>query len=60
MICLKCGTKANEGDKICANCKTPLKVIAYEFDKTAFDMLKNNNQNMAQDNTTDDVKTPDG
>lgn len=59
MICLKCGTKANEGDKICANCKTPLQIIAYEFDKSDFDML-NNNQNMAQDNTTDDVKTPDG
>lgn len=59
MICLKCGTKANEDDKICANCKTPLQIIAYEFDKSAFDML-NNNQNIAQDNTTDDVKTPDG
>lgn len=58
MFCSKCGMKMNEGDKICTNCKTPLQAVAYEFDMSTFDLLKNNNQNIKQDNITDDTQTP--
>ena len=43
MICTKCGTKNNEGDKICNKCKTPLQMVKYEFDMTTSDVLKSDN-----------------
>ncbi len=52
MICSKCGTKNNEGDKICNKCKTPLQMVKYEFDMTTSDVLKSDN--IEVDNTDSD------
>lgn len=44
MICSKCGEKVKDGDKVCANCNTPLEVVAYEFDMPVSDLFNMNKQ----------------
>ena len=55
MICLKCGTKANKGDTICPNCKTPLQAVSYEFDMSVSDMFNMNNQNKTDTDIKDNI-----
>ena len=59
MICSKCGTKANEGDTICTNCKTSLQVVSYEFDMSVSDIFNMNNQDIIKSGKIKDNKSGD-
>lgn len=57
MICLKCGTEANEGDKVCENCKTPLQVVEYEFDMPVAELFSMNKRNITKLDKSEDGKS---
>lgn len=56
MICSKCGAEINESDKVCANCKTPVQLVTYEFDMSVTDLFDNDKHNDSKDTKYEDGK----